>query len=596
MRNIFDDFVYQAKLNQEKIAIIDGDCHVTYHRFLCEIDEIALILSQSGFSSNSVIAIALLPSYQFLLYMFACLKLKITYIPLDANYPLPYIEAILKNAQVSALISKSSLISNINDITLIDIDHFPAKNFPIKHARDDFVMENIAYLIYTSGSTGQPKGVMMQHDNLISLLDATKELFPVTNKDVIPLFHSLAFDLSIWEICFALTNGAKLVIVPPAIKQSVTEYCQFLLQHKASMLTLTPSMLYLILDIFANRAMIDLEEIHLRYVISAGEALYPARIKKWFELPIFKQTILYNMYGITEGTIHSTVRQITKEDTNSDASPIGVPLPNVKVMIIDDNDDVVADNTIGELCLSGRSVTPGYFNAEELNQASFITKKMKDGQEIRFFKTKDLVKMLPSGELEYIERKNRVVKIRGFRISAKQIENQLLISEFVDNAVVTTFLASDNTNRLVAYLQGNQDYIDIVAIRKALKETLPEYMCPNKFIIVDEIPLTINGKTDINALINLQQSPVFNDDSPAEYTIEEKIRKAWQKILNRESIDEEENFFDAGGDSLLLPRLLFILKQDIDERIEIVDLVKFPTIKKLSLYIEKNLRAADLYV
>lgn len=583
---IYDLFLCQAKLSPNKIAITDAEKNNTsYAELVFKIDAFAEALLRKKLNKNDIVAVALTPSSQFLIAMFACLKLGIPYIPLNVTYPRSYIDQILKDARITALISKANLIESRGDFDFIDVDEVPPVLQKVVTVQETVSPKNMAYIIYTSGSTGLPKGVIMTHENLVSLIDAAQPLYKVNENDVAVLFHSVGFDLSIWEICFTLINGAKLIIVPEKIKQSVEDYCRFLIEQEASILTVTPSMWYLLQDILIKKYADEVDKVKLRCVISAGEALHPMKMKKWFACPLAEHVGIYNMYGITEGTIHSTYRKILKEDTLQNTSPIGIPLSNVEIAVVDEHNELVKDNDVGELCLSGLAVTNGYLNHPELNAESFFTKSFY-GKKSRYFKTKDLVKKLSNGELEYIERKNNVVKIKGFRVDFSEIENHLIRYDFVVNAVVSTFLGSDNVKRLVAYLQGSWNFIDLAAIKKDLQEKLPGFMCPSKFIVVEKFPLTINGKIDLNKLSELQQyQPTISDESNQEVGTEELIKKAWQQVLGKEDIGLEENFFDVGGDSLLLPKLLFLLQESLNREFELIDLVEYSSIKQFAKFI-----------
>jgi len=586
---VYDAFASQVSLYRDKTAIVDSSTNTesTYAELLSKIDQCARMLISKGLCKGDVVAIVLSPSSDFIVAMLACFKLGLPYIPLNVNYPKNYIQHIIADAGIATLISKPGMavegypIISIEDIAAQDYAHSELPSIQV-------CPEDAAYVIYTSGSTGTPKGVVITQQNLLSLMEATTQLYSVTQHDIGVLFHSISFDFSVWEICLSLFNGGKLIIPPESVKQSIQDYARFLITQKVSIVNITPAMLYLLQEELVREysRTPDLT-CSLRYVMIGGDVLYPSKLKRWFACSQLKEVALCNMYGITEGTIHATLKKITATDCAHSTSPIGLPLPNMITAVVNEDCEMVEDDAVGELCLAGPSVTTGYLHRPESNQESFFSKQFPGEELHRYFKTQDLVKRLKNGSLEYIGRKNNLVKIRGFRVSLKEIERHLMRNDAIENAVVLTFLGSDTVQRLVAYLQGKQKNIDIAAVRQRLRSELPAFMCPAQFVVLETFPLTLNGKVDFKLL--KAQGSMQSDQQPlpvGETTTEERIKAVWQKVLKREDVGLEENFFDAGGDSLLLPSLLFGLQEISTKKIDFIDIVKFPSIKQFAVFID----------
>lgn len=587
---IYELFSRQVKTRANNVAIINNNRIITYAEFSLLVDKFASVLLKNNLTNDSTVAILLAPSYQFLVAMFACLKTGIAYIPLNTNYPSNYIKKILHDAKVKTIISELPFFNAIKEFNLIDFSEI--ETVSLLNNTSTIIQpssQNNAYIIYTSGSTGSPKGVPITHEAVISLLTATQPIYKINSNDIIPLFHSVGFDFSIWEICLTLLHGASLIIVPEQSRQSLEHYCDFLIQYGVSIVNITPSLLYLLQNILIKKSLGPGEKLKLRLIISGGEALDPSRMRKWFASPISKKINLYNMYGITEGTIHSTIKHVISNDSLSDISPIGVPLAHVETAIIDEHHKLVTKDMIGELCLAGISVTKGYLNAPNLNNENFFSASFDNKKEKRYFKTGDLVQTLSNGELKYIERKNKILKIRGFRVNLHEINNQISQLPNVENVLTSTFSTNDGDERLVTYIQGNHELLDIVSIKKHLAENLPDFMCPTKFVVVKKFPITINGKIDLKKLDeNLSCPSETRLSETKSLTIEDLIKQAWQQVLNRNTIDIEENFFDAGGDSLMLLKLQFVLQENLKRDVAIIDLIEFPSIKKLSSFIKSR--------
>ena len=363
-------------------------------------------------------------------------------------------------------------------------------------------------------------------------------------------------------------------------------YIDFVIAHKVTILNLTPHFFYKLILFLKKQTKKQLQLLRLRLIILGGDAFHAYRAKVWFDLDISKKASLYNMYGITEGTIHSTCKQVFSKDVDLHESNIGKALLDVDIAVVDDQGEMIRGDAMGELCLSGDAAVISYLNDKVLNDSPsifFFSKEVGSGLK-RWFKTGDLVRRNSDGELIYYGRKAGFSKIRGFRIDLKQIENFLLAFPGVDDAVVLILGdISDEEKEFVAFIQTKNKLLDVKKLRQTAAEKLPDFMVPAKFLLVEEIPLTANLKVDKAALGVVAKSQRYDEASSVmnrnRDTLEKTVMDIWKQVLNKKELDVSENFFDAGGDSLSLLRLHYALEAKLNKKIELMDLINYASIE-----------------
>lgn len=572
--SIYDLFEIQASCAPENVAVISNES-VTYQELKRRIRIIEVkILSVLDIENVKIAAIIMQPSTDFVATMLALLKLGITYIPIDINYPLSYQEKIISDVNASITLTNTDSIQVPNRINI----NRKCDATAIKREKLKKRMNDIAYIINTSGTSGENKSVLIKTGGLINLFNASKEIFHIDSEDVIPLFHSVSFDFSIWEILWTLSNGACLKIVPDIIRRNPSAYANYIHKENITILNITPTYFYQL-----SRYLIkyNAEEIKLKFVLFGGEKLSSENLKIWFENKLSIKIELYNMYGITEGTIHSTYKKVSSDFAYLSQSNIGVPLPGVSLAIIDDDANAVNLNSIGELCISGESVTAGYLNDDKFNQSYFLYKNLDETGEKIWFRTGDLVSKNDSLEYIYYGRKNGYLKINGFRINLEKIEKTILEDTNINSAVVVTEEVSEvNKKLIVAYVQTEFfDNDDEHKVIKTLKNKLPEHMVPNKIFFVETFPLNVNGKLDLERIKKEARSNYLRSGSETE-DVRRHIKRIWKDILIGRKIFFDQNFFDAGGTSLSLLTLLAKITSSFDVNIQLIDLIKNPTIIK----------------
>ena len=420
--------------------------------------------------------------------------------------------------------------------------------------------DNLAYVIYTSGTTGKPKGSLITHRNVARLFPATESWYRFNEQDSWTLFHSCAFDFSVWEIWGALLYGGRVVVVPFLVSRSPEAFYELLAREKVTVLNQTPSAFRQLIQ--AEEA-VGQKELALRYVIFGGEALEMQSLRPWFERHGDEQPRLVNMYGITETTVHVTYRPLSKDDLNS-GSVIGVPIPDLQIYILDENGQLVPIGVPGEMHVGGAGLARGYLRRPELTEQRFIPDHVTGRKGARLYKTGDLARFLPGRDIEYLGRIDHQVKIRGFRIELGEIESVLLQHPAVRSAVVMAREDEPGVKRLAAYVVTSQPAPEVSVLREHLKKKVPDYMVPAAFVFLDALPLTASGKVDRKALpVPESQRPDLTRRYIAPRTAAEKTLSAvWSKALRVEKVGVEDNFFELGGDSILSIQIISAARRE----------------------------------
>ncbi|ASA20601.1 non-ribosomal peptide synthetase [Paenibacillus donghaensis] len=465
--------------------------------------------------------------------------------------------------------SKHKNQHGFNDVALYDCERIQAKA----------MQNNLAYVIYTSGTTGKPKGAMIEHQNVVQLLKHDNMRFNFNENDVWTLFHSYCFDFSVWEMYGALLYGGKLVVVPKAVAQDTKEFLLLIQEEKVTVLNQTPSAFYRLMN---EEAKLSEAELCLRYLIFGGEALQAGMLKKWKER--YPLTKLINMYGITETTVHVTYKEITDQEIESGRSNIGRPLPTVTAYVMNDALKLQPVGIPGELCVGGTGVSRGYLNRAELTYSKFIQNPYKPGE--RLYRSGDIVRLLPDGDLEYLGRKDQQVKIRGYRIERGEIEAYLIQHESISEAVVVDRQDSSGDIYLCAYLISDKE-LTVLEIREFLSKELNDYAIPSYFVRLDTIPLTANGKLNRKEF----PDPVINLNTGVQYVepaseTEMELAAIWRDVLEIVSVGTNDNFFELGGHSLKAVQVISLIMERLSLQLKVTDIFANPTLKELADYVD----------
>jgi amino acid adenylation domain-containing protein len=456
---------------------------------------------------------------------------------------------------------------------------------PVDSRLPDVGAADPAYIIFTSGSTGKPKGVLIDHYNVIRLLFNDRFPFDFNSRDVWTMFHSYFFDFSVWEMYGALLYGGKLVVVPRQAAQTPRAFVKLLENEQVTVLNQVPT-------VFNNVAEEANQKLALRVVIFGGEALNPVSLREWHRL--YPAVKLINMYGITETTVHVTCKEIGRKEIENGRSNIGKPLPTLCCYILNANLEPVPIGVTGEIYVGGKGVGRGYLNRPELTAERFVANPFAAGE--RLYRSGDLGRWLPDGNIEYSGRIDDQVSIRGYRIECAEIENHLLTYGSVMKAVVLaretggdTGGATDTDQSLVAYLVADEE-IRASEVRGYLKERLPAYMIPVYFVRLKSFPLTRSGKVD-KKLLPEPDTMVRSDATyeACQNEIQAALIKIWQEVLGTGHIGIHDDFFNLGGDSIKGIRVVNKIQEWLGQMVHVTVLFESPTIEELAVRFEGHL-------
>lgn len=555
--NLVELFVNSARSHADRIAVTAPGKKLTYQELDQRSDQLAYFLQQKGVRAETRVGIFQERSEALVISLLAILKAGGTYVPLDPRSPPERLRFISEDSGIILLLTEEVLLSSIPaalaEIVVIDRIEFSGEEEPTVTFASQILPSQAAYIIYTSGSTGQPKGCLVTHSNVVRLMRNTEAWFGFNENDVWTLFHSFAFDFSVWEIWGALLYGGKLVVVPYLESRSPDAFRTLLQQEGVTILNQTPSAFRQLIR--ADKEAED--KLALRAIIFGGEALELQSLKPWIERYGDGYPRLINMYGITETTVHVTYRPIFEDDIlQNRGSVIGAAIPDLSLYVLDEALEPTPVGVPGEIYVGGMGISRGYLNRPALTAERFIPDAFSKQQGARLYRTGDLARRLPNGDLEYLGRRDLQVKVRGFRIELGEIEAALAALPQVAEAVVITHSESEEDKRLVAYIVSN-GLIDRNQLRAALKERLPDYMIPAAFMFLDAMPLTAQGKINRKALPapDWNQYAAGRSLTPPQTPAEKIICAVWEKVLGLDAVGVEDNFFDLGGDSILALRV-----------------------------------------
>ncbi|GGX08656.1 non-ribosomal peptide synthase/polyketide synthase [Aquimarina muelleri] len=579
-QTIHGKFEEQALATPNHTAVSWEDEEITYEVLNQRANNLAEALTSKGVVSEDIVGVLLDRSTDMIVSILAILKVGAIYVPIDPEYPEARINYILQDSNASAIIvhstTKHQTEHTKKELLLIEINKLELDKESTYKNEFDIAADQVAYVIYTSGTTGNPKGVMINHRNVIRLLFNDKFQYDFSDTDVWTLFHSYCFDFSVWEMYGALLRGGELVIVPKEISRDPSKFGNLLANKKVTVLNQTPSAFYnLIPEIIDNQ-----KELFLRYVTFGGDVLKPALLKEFFLQ--YPNTKLINMYGITETTVHATYKEIGAYEIENNISNIGTPIPTLTMYIFDKNRKLTPKGCIGELYVGGPGVAKGYLNREELTKERFIQNPYNP--EERLYRSGDLARMTTNGELEYIGRIDHQVKIRGFRIELGEVENELLAIDCIKKAVVIAKKDKQDQPFLCAYYISENEF-SFQEFKGMLSATLPDHMIPSYFVWMQEFPLNSNEKIDRKAL----PDPEFkgSDYIAPSTKIEEILVSVWEEVLGAKQIGVGDNFFEIGGDSIKSIQIVSKLKA-YGYNLVVKDVFEQPNIALLSKMVKET--------
>jgi amino acid adenylation domain-containing protein len=564
-RCLHELFEERAHASPHAPAVVHGLEEITYAELNARSNRLAATLAARGVGPDVRVPLFFEPGIPMIVAILGVLKAGGAYVPLDPHQPSERLEYIAGDAVASGscrllvteppLLERASSMAAVLSLDLLVPETVAEDSFP---ARAPVHPDNAAYIIYTSGSTGRPKGVINTHANVVRLFEQTDSNFQFSAGDVWTMFHSYSFDFSVWEIWGALLYGGRVVIVPYCTSRSAQQFYQLLRSEGVTILSQTPS---------AFRQLAALPEpwgerygFRLRAVVFGGEALELNGLRTWFEQYEGKRPSMVNMYGITETTVHVTYCALSGRDISScSRSLIGKPISDLQVYLLDSRMQLVPQGAIGEMYVGGEGLARGYLARPALTAERFVPNPFSPSPGQRLYRSGDLGRCLPDGNLEYLGRIDHQVKIRGHRIELGEVQYAISQHPAVRQVLVLARPDRHGETQLVAYVAAGGMHQEIAtSLRAFLANRLPPYMTPAVFVALDSFPLTGNGKIDRRALPPPEMADTGrpNQEARALTRSEAALAMIWTELLGRADPQPEDSFFDLGGHSLLATRMI----------------------------------------
>lgn len=581
---LFELFEAQADLTPQAAAVIFGEQQLSYEQLDREANQLAHYLRKRGVGPDTLVGIYLERSLEMVVSLLGVLKAGGAYVPLDLDYPRERVALMIEDAAIKLVLTQQHLAQDLGEQKIgtvcLDADWDSIALESDKRPALDVVPDNLAYVIYTSGSTGRPKGVMISHRAICNHMLWMQMTFPLTSADRVLQRTSFSFDASVWEFYAPLLAGAKLVVAPLNAHRDSAETIRAITKHQITTLQLVPSLL---------RVLIEEQELEkcvsLKRVYCGGEAL-PREL--YVRLSARLPTTLCNLYGPTEAAIDASF--FSCDGSGGEFVPIGRPVANMQMYVLDRNLQLVPAGVPGELHIGGIGLARGYVNRPDLTSERFIPNPFSTAPGVRLYQTGDRVRYLPDGRLEYLGRLDKQVKLRGYRVEPAEIEAVLARHDSVREAVVLANDAGAKGKQLVAYVVAHTDSIlKVDELRAYLKEKLPDYMVPASFVLLEALPLLPNGKIDFEALVagdGLSTAGGTDYVDPCS-PLEERLAAIYRDVLGTKSVGVEDNFFsDLGGHSLLATQLVSRLRKTFNLDVPLRVIFEAPTIARLAQVIE----------
>ncbi len=576
-------FMAQAAKTPHAVALEYEGQHMSYAALDAQSNQVAHWLQQQAPGTGQVIGLLMPRSFELMVALFGIVKAGHVYMPLSAQHPFERCRYALENAGAQVLIATPAHLPQYEGV-IAAFDLSQAKGYPttpINRAEPD----GLAYIIYTSGSTGKPKGVQIKHQSLVNRLWWMQRAYPLTAADRIIQKTPVVFDVSVWELFWWSMCGARLVLAKPGAEKDPAQLLATFAGAGISICHFVPSMLNALL-VYLNETGDFSALATLRHVFASGEALKVDDAQQL--LQACPHLRLHNLYGPTEAAIDVSYHEVSTSAPYH-RIPIGKPIDNTQLYIFNEWMQLQPVGVSGQLYIGGVNLSPGYINRPDLTEQRFVQSPLDFNQKL--YKTGDLARWLPDGSIEFLGRLDNQVKIRGNRIELGEIEQAILAAGSVQNVVVLTRPSEGGTLQLVAYVQAKGQF-DEAAVRTLIEASLPEYMMPNYFMVVPEIPVTVNGKANRARLLALELTSAKEYEAPTN-ALEAQLQPYWQQVLGKKQVGVTEPFFRSGGDSILAVRLIGALNHHLQLRLTMPDLYNHDSIRALATLIDTRQMPVD---
>jgi amino acid adenylation domain-containing protein len=591
-------FEWQVAKTPEALAMIFQDVQLTYAELNQRANRLAHHLQRLGVGPQILVGLYLQSPLEMVVAILAVLKAGGAYVPLDSQAPSDRLSFMIADARLPFVLTEQTIQGSLPEsqaqIICVDSSDEQLAACSVENPTCPATALSVAYLIYTSGSTGDPKAVLVEHHNIVNLIHASAKKFDFTTTDVMPVLASFAFDISLFELMAPLTTGGTVVLCSRAEVMDLPRLAQIV--EQCTMLHMVPSLMRQFLNLLEIRD-IGRRYERLRQIFIGGDAVPPDVLAKMAHT--FPQARIEVLYGPTEATLFCTSFAVTPAETDS-RFVIGRPLPNIKIRICDRHQAPLPIGMAGEICIGGAGVTRGYLSQDRLTKEKF---PIIEGR--RYYRSGDRGRYLPDGHIEFLGRVDDQVKIRGYRVEPGEVAVALKSHPAVHDAVVIAHSDRRAEKRLVAYVvpkvrvNGTVHHeVEVAQLREYLQQRLPAYMVPAAFVMLDEIPLTLNGKLDKRRLPLPEQVGAAGERECLEpkTETEKDVAKIFAQVLDLERVDCAESFFNMGGHSLLATQVMSRISEMFDVDLPLRRIFESPTVVELSIAIETAVQANDLQV
>ncbi|RED86532.1 non-ribosomal peptide synthetase [Cohnella phaseoli] len=598
-RTLLDFFETQAANRAEQVAVQWLDLSLGYRELNERANRLARTLREHGVKPDSFVPLLIERSPEMLVAILAIWKAGGAYLPVSPDFPAERIQYLLQDSGAGIVVGRAKYwlplqesISELQSVTGIDVDSESSyaddrSNLPRAHTS-----RHLAYVIYTSGSTGRPKGTMIEHRSVVNRLLWMQEQYPLLPDSVILQKTPFTFDVSVWELFWWMIPGSRVALLESGGEKDPALIVKAIEKYEVSHMHFVPPMLKLFLEHFHRMGM-TANLNRLAYVFASGEALQAPQVEQFQALNERFGTRLINLYGPTEATVDVSHYECGWTEPPSSV-PIGKPIYNTSLLILNDRFQLQPIGVPGELCIAGDGLARGYANRPELTAQAFVDHPFLAGRKL--YRTGDLARWLPDGNIQYLGRRDNQVKIRGFRIELGEIEQVLLKHEHIRECVVVVKRNKQHEDYLCGYMVASQP-LSGVEVKAWLQRKVPEYMVPGYIVQLDQMPLSFNGKLDRKALPEPQGAGEGRGDASMlpNNEIERRLAAIWQELSGTETFGVHDNFFDIGGNSLLLVRAQAEIDAVYPDLVKVTDLFTYSTVFKLAEHIRsrKKLVAAE---
>ncbi|MGA3601232.1 amino acid adenylation domain-containing protein [Lysinibacillus agricola] len=574
--------------NRGNIALSYKDHSLTYGELDKEVNRFANYLNSKGVQKNDLVGISVDKSMEMVTSILAVLKLGAAYVPIDPQYPIERQEFIIKDSGIKVLITSHNLNPNVSlslneVIALNNVVKDELKDMNENYQGEEINLDDTAYIIYTSGTTGQPKGAIISYGNLLNAYYGWEEAYALSDGIKSHLqMASFSFDVCTGDIMRSLLSGAKLVLCPPEYLTDSSELYQLIVKEKIDFAEFVPAVFRHLIQYCADSK----QKLEQMKIIVLGSDIWYMNEYKNFQSYLNTEARLINSYGLTEDTIDTSYFEWNKEYLPQVSTvPIGKPLANKQMFILDAERNIVPIGVIGELYIGGNGVAKGYKNRHELTNERFINHSL--GKEPSYlYKTGDLARFLPDGNIELVGRMDSQVKIRGFRVELNEVSSVLLKFADLKDGIVVDFGENDE-KQLIAYYVESEKEISTQELRAHMKIYVPDYMVPNQFIKIDQIPLNANGKVNRKLLPLPDLEKYISSYISGRTLAESMLQDIWEQTFKQPRIGVNDNFFELGGHSLMAMQITSQIRKAFHINVPLKAIFENPTISKLAKYISK---------